>query len=59
MKNIIWILFFFPVLAFAQGHEANLRTLYTTELKEGHTYENLRTLCKEIGNRLSGSPARV
>jgi carboxypeptidase Q len=56
MKNIIWILFFFPVLAFAQGHEANLRTLYTTELKEGHTYENLRTLCKEIGNRLSGSP---
>ncbi|MCE2708211.1 MAG: M28 family peptidase [Bacteroidota bacterium] len=56
MKNIIWILFFFPVLAFAQGHEANLRTLYTTELKEGHTYENLRTLCKEIGNRLAGSP---
>jgi carboxypeptidase Q len=56
MKNIIWILFFFPVLAFAQGHEAKLKTIYTTELTDGHTYENLRILCKEIGNRLAGSP---
>src|SRR5690606_29233673 len=26
------------------------------ELSSGHTYQNLRYLCKEIGNRLAGSP---
>ena len=56
MKKTLWILFFLPMLAYGQGHEARLKTIYDAELSSGHTYENLRYLCKEIGNRLSGSP---
>ena len=56
MKKLTWILFFLPLLAAGQGHEARIKTLYDTELSSGHTYDNLRYLCKEIGNRLSGSP---
>jgi hypothetical protein len=56
MKKLTWILFFLPLLATGQGHEARIKTLYDTELSSGHTYDNLRYLCKEIGNRLSGSP---
>jgi hypothetical protein len=56
MKKLTWILFFLPLLAAGQSHEARIKTLYDTELSSGHTYDNLRYLCKEIGNRLSGSP---
>ena len=56
MKKTLWILFFLPMLAYGQGHEARLKIIYDSELSSGHTYENLRYLCKEIGNRLSGSP---
>jgi carboxypeptidase Q len=56
MKKIILLLFFLPLLAVGQNHEARIKTLYDTELSSGHTYDNLRYLCKEIGNRLSGSP---
>lgn len=57
MKKTLWILLFLPMLTYGQGHEARLKTIYDTELSSGHTYENLRYLCKEIGNRLSGSPS--
>ncbi len=56
MKKTLWILLFLPMLTYGQGHEAQLKKIYDTELSSGHTYENLRYLCKEIGNRLSGSP---
>ncbi len=56
MKKTLWILLFLPMLSYGQGHEAQLKKIYDTELSSGHTYENLRYLCKEIGNRLSGSP---
>ena len=57
MKKILWIfLLHIPILTHGQGHEASLRAIYDAELSSGHTYENLRYLCKEIGNRLSGSP---
>lgn len=56
MKKLTWILFFLPLLAVGQNHEQKLKALYDTELSSGHTYDNLRYLCKEIGNRLSGSP---
>ena len=56
MKKTLWILFILPMLSYGQGHEAQLKKIYDTELSSGHTYENLRYLCKEIGNRLSGSP---
>ena len=56
MKKIILFLFFLPLLAVGQSHESRIKTIYDTELSSGHTYDNLRYLCKEIGNRLSGSP---
>lgn len=56
MKKALWILLFLPMLVNGQSHETQLKKIYDTELSSGHTYENLRYLCKEIGNRLSGSP---
>tara|TARA_B100000900_G_scaffold27751_1_gene21438 strand:+ start:93 stop:1484 length:1392 start_codon:yes stop_codon:yes gene_type:complete len=32
-----------------------LRAIYTYNLTQGNCYENLRSLCKDVGNRLSGS----
>ena len=55
MKKIILFLFFLPLLALGQSHESRIKAIYDTELSSGHTYNNLRYLCKEIGNRLSGS----
>ena len=34
---------------------AQLRAIYTYNLTQGNCYENLRSLCKDVGNRLSGS----
>ena len=38
-----------------QTDSAFIRTLYNHALTDGHAYENLRSLCKDIGARLSGS----
>ena len=32
-----------------------LRAIYSYNLTQGNCYENLRSLCKDVGNRLSGS----
>ena len=56
MKKLILAFAFVPFLSFGQNHQANLKKIYDTELSAGHTYDNLRYLCKVIGNRLSGSP---
>jgi Zn-dependent M28 family amino/carboxypeptidase len=56
MKKIFLALAFIPFLAQGQSHEENIRKIYDTELSAGHSYQNLRYLTKEIGNRLSGSP---
>ena len=56
MKKILAILLFLPGLSFGQNHQANIKKIYDTELSAGHTYENLRYLCKVVGNRLAGSP---
>ncbi len=32
-----------------------IRTIYNEALSKGHAYENLRSLCKDVGPRLSGS----
>lgn len=56
MKKLLLVLLLLPGLSMGQGHEANIKKIYDTELSAGHTYENLRYLCKEIGNRLAGSP---
>ena len=34
---------------------AQLRAIYTYNLTQGNCYKNLRSLCKDVGNRLSGS----
>ena len=40
----------------AQINDSNqLRAIYTYNLTQGNCYENLRSLCKDVGNRLSGS----
>ncbi|MFT6854304.1 MAG: carboxypeptidase Q [Cyclobacteriaceae bacterium] len=55
-------LFYFIAIALialnteAQNHEQKIQTIYDHQLTESPVYENLRYLCKEIGNRLSGSP---
>jgi carboxypeptidase Q len=56
MKKFLLALAFVPAVAFGQTHETNLKKIYDTGLSSGHTYQNLRYLCKVIGNRLSGSP---
>ncbi|WP_420575351.1 M20/M25/M40 family metallo-hydrolase [Ekhidna sp.] len=55
MKKLVTLLLLIPCLSFAQ-HEETIKKIYDETLTNGHVYENLRYLCKEIGHRLSGSP---
>ena len=36
-----------------------IRSLFDEALAEGESYENLRSLCKDVGHRLTGSPQAV
>lgn len=56
MKKLFLVLLFTPVFGFAQKHEAFIEKIYDEQLSNSPVHENLRYLCKEIGNRLSGSP---
>ena len=57
MKEFLKLIIVLPAVLFAQtNHEANIKKLFDTELTNGHAYKNLRVLCKDVGNRLSGSP---
>lgn len=50
------LMFFSIAMAFAQDvDEKMLRSIFDEELTNGNCYENLRSLCKDIGPRLSGS----
>jgi len=52
----LFILLFVTSSAFAQNTDSIfLRKIYNEALSKGHSYENLRSLCKDIGARLSGS----
>ncbi|MFD1552043.1 peptidase M28 family protein [Putridiphycobacter roseus] len=56
MKNFFLpfiILFSFTVLA--QKEEVFIRKIYDEALENGEAYENLRSLCKDIGARVTGS----
>lgn len=55
MKKLATLLLLIPCLSFAQ-HEETIKKIYDETLTNGHVYDNLRYLCKEIGHRLSGSP---
>lgn len=43
------------LIANAQSDSTVLRNLFDEALERGHAYENLRSLCKDVGHRLSGS----
>lgn len=55
MKKLATLLLLIPCISFSQ-HEETIKKIYDETLTDGHVYENLRYLCKEIGSRLSGSP---
>ncbi|WP_420315940.1 M28 family peptidase [Ekhidna sp.] len=55
MKNIAILLILLPCLTFSQ-HEVMIKQIYDEALSNGRVYDDLRVLCKDIGNRLSGSP---
>jgi len=45
----------FATASEAQEDSLKIRSIYDEALVNGHAYENLRQLCKDVGNRLSGS----
>ena len=56
MKLIIQFLFVFSIsLASASEDSLFIRQIHTEALVKGEAYENLRSLCKDIGARISGS----
>ena len=58
-KNLFFISFaFFTFVSYSQkGDSVFISSIYKEALTQGESYENLRVLCKNIGNRLSGSAA--
>ncbi len=56
MRSILFLLFSITLsLGFAQTDSTQIKSFYNAALTEGKAYEDLRTLCKTIGARLSGS----
>ena len=53
---IIFGLLLLPVFLLAQTREETIKRIYKEELRNSPIYDNLRYLCKKIGNRISGSP---
>ncbi|MCU7552375.1 M20/M25/M40 family metallo-hydrolase [Chitinophagaceae bacterium LB-8] len=49
-------LLFFPLFLGAQTREETIKKIYHEVLNNSPVYENLRFLCKKIGNRITGSP---
>jgi hypothetical protein len=49
------LLLFSFTKASAQADSTFIRNIYNQALENGEAYENLRSLCKDIGNRLTGS----
>lgn len=52
------MVFLLPMWVFAQNTQDSLfiRRIYDEALTKGQAYERLRSLCKDVGHRLSGSP---
>lgn len=55
MRFLSFFLFFSTFGTFAQSDSAFIRNVYNEALSNGHSYEDLRSLCKDIGARLTGS----
>lgn len=56
MKKIASLLFLIPIISFSQSNEEMVKKIYGETLTNSPIHETLRVLCKDIGNRLSGSP---
>lgn len=55
--STLCILLSLTVLLNAQQSDSlQIRKIFDLALTEGHAYDNLRSLCKDVGARLSGSP---
>ena len=57
MKKLFLVLVFIPFFGISQDDDSLMvRKIYDEILTNGECYENLRSLCKDVGARLSGSP---
>lgn len=52
----IFLLFTQCIVA-QKGDSTVIQSIYRMALTKGHSHENLRSLCKDVGNRLSGTAA--
>ena len=55
MRKYTLLFLLMPALSFAQSDTLFIRKIYDEALVNGHSYRNLRSLCKDIGARLTGS----
>lgn len=59
MRKIILVFLTLLITTGAMSQKSDslrIRQIFDAALVEGHAYENLRSLCKDVGARLSGSP---
>ena len=56
-KNLMLIIFVFSqFVGLSQKEDSiQIRKIFNEALANGHSYNNLRSLCKDVGNRISGS----
>ena len=52
---ILLVTLFATTSSFGQTDSLFIRKIYDEVLEKGHAHENLRTLCKDIGARITGS----
>jgi len=56
LKKLLFLFITFPFGVFTQINDSLfIRSIYDNALSKGEAYEDLRSLCKDIGARLSGS----
>ena len=56
MKKIILLIFITAsACSFAQTDSIFIRKIYDEALERGESHENLRSLCKDVGARITGS----
>jgi len=54
-KILLALLIFLSISSFAQTDSTFIRKIYDEALENGQSHENLRSLCKDIGARITGS----
>ena len=56
MKKLLFpLLLLFSIQSFAQTDSTFIRKIYDEALENGESYQNLKSLCKDIGARITGS----